>query len=87
MSEPTENEESTKQRIRSALDVFQNYTTADGLINATKLTKDVTNFRAALEKIACYSQGETVTSSFDEPHAARIAREALETKDDERRHS
>ncbi len=32
---------------------------------------------AALEKIAAFGEGAVVTSSFDEPHAARIARMAL----------
>jgi hypothetical protein len=31
----------------------------------------------ALTKIACWNQGKVVTSSFDEPASARIARECL----------
>lgn len=31
----------------------------------------------ALNRIAAWKEGENVTGSFDEPHAARIAREAL----------
>lgn len=32
----------------------------------------------ALNIIACYDEGEVVTSSFDDPDSARIARKALE---------
>ncbi len=32
---------------------------------------------AALERIAAFGEGPVVTSSFDEPVAAKIAREAL----------
>lgn len=34
--------------------------------------------RTALEKIASWDEGAAVTSSFDEPHSATIAREALD---------
>ena len=33
--------------------------------------------REALVKIASFAEGEKVTSSFDEPHSAEIARTAL----------
>lgn len=39
-------------------------------------------YRAALEGLACYREGPEVTSSFDEPYAARVARAALEVKSD-----
>jgi hypothetical protein len=34
-------------------------------------------YKAALNRIASWSEGDTVTSSFDEPGSAAIAREAL----------
>lgn len=34
--------------------------------------------KSALRSIASFGEGEFVTSSFDEPHAARRARTALE---------
>lgn len=36
--------------------------------------------RSALDKIAAWDEGEEVTGSFDEPNAARIARDALSPK-------
>lgn len=44
--ESPEEKEATKQRMRAALDVLQQYTTAEGKIDATKLTQRI----AALER-------------------------------------
>lgn len=41
---------------------------------------EVARLRAALTTIAAWNEGPEVTSSFDEPHAARIARAALEAE-------
>lgn len=41
------------------------------------LLADLDAMRGALERIASWHEGEHVTSSFDEPHAAAIARNAL----------
>jgi hypothetical protein len=45
-----------------------------------KLVAEVRRLRAALTEIASYKEGLIVTSSFDEPSAAKVARAALEVK-------
>jgi hypothetical protein len=40
-------------------------------------SEQLNRYKAALEKIASFGEGPVVTTSFDEPGAAKIAREAL----------
>ena len=56
-----------------------------GCITREKANRDMQMLRStykrmqkALNDIASWSEGETVNSSFDEPHSAEIARKALE---------
>ena len=48
MSEPTIDPAAQKARIRAALDILQNYTDADGKLNATKLTSHIRDLEARL---------------------------------------
>ena len=47
------------------------------LAAATDLLARLKKMREALTKIASYGEGANVTGAFDEPNAAKIAREAL----------
>lgn len=48
--------------------------------HADRLIEQNCRFRGALQMIACYDQGRRVTSTFDEPGSAQMARDALEGK-------
>jgi hypothetical protein len=41
---------------------------------------------SALIQIASYDEGPEVTSAFDEPHSARVARKALEEWEETQKH-
>lgn len=46
MSEPNENPEEVKDRMRAALDIFENYLTPAGKLDGAKLTADIRNGKA-----------------------------------------
>ncbi len=50
------------------------------LIKNDELQSEVSRLRKALDKLACWDEGKEVTSSFDSPWTARIARDALKTE-------
>lgn len=57
----------------------QNHREAWDALNdhADALRAELDRLRAALNEIASWNEGPEVSSSFDEPHAAKVAREAL----------
>lgn len=74
-----------EKRIREALadlDGFYHDDTVEWTTNVSAtdlraLLADLDAMRGALERIAAWHEGDEVTPSFDEPHAAAIARAAL----------
>lgn len=51
---------------------------SDSFYTVAELWQIVLRFDRALHQIAAWHEGDQVDCAFDEPHSARIARQALE---------